>query len=190
MDGQPNPKNKQWHGKDYSETQFATIQWLERELPGITGNVLHVSACNWDVPKILLTNPGVESYKTFDKKSHGKADFFGDVHDMPADWTEKWDCVICSNAIGCYENPFKAIEELRRILKRGGVLLVDAPFNYRWFGSGSWDDIKQNKQDVKDYWRITRQGWELLLKKFKSFKIERTGPNKYDPYGYMTKAIK
>lgn len=194
MDGAPNPKTKKWKGQDYSETRFAVIEWLERELPHITGDVLNVSAGNWPVPKQLLTNPGLKSYKTFDQKIYGSTqnnvDFFGDVHNMPSGWTNKWDCVICNQAIECYENPFKAIEEMHRILKKGGVLLIDAPFNYRWFGSGSWDDAKQNRKDVKDYWRITRQGWELLLSKFASNKIERSGPNKYDPYTYMVKAVK
>lgn len=194
MDGSPIPKSKKWRGQLYSETRYAVIQWLERELPLITGDVLNVSAGNWDVPKKLLTNPGLKSYKTFDMKFYGSTknavDFVGDVHNMPADWTNKWDCVINNQAIECYENPFKAMDELYRILKSGGVLLIDAPFNYRWFGKGSWTDEKQNKKDVRDYWRITRNGWELLTKKFRETKIERSDPNEWDPYCYMIKCIK
>jgi len=194
MDGHPNPKNKKWQGQLYSETRYAVIEWLERELPHITGDVLNISAGNWEVPKKLLTNPGLKSYKTFDQKRYGDTkntvDFVGNVHEMPSDWTNKWDCIINNQAMECYENPFKAMDEMHRILKPGGVLLIDAPYNYRWFGQGSWTDEKQNRKDVKDYWRITRQGWELLTKKFKDRRIERSGPNKYDPYTYMVKAIK
>ena len=35
MDGNPNPKSKYWRGKDYSETRFAVIQWLEKELHNV-----------------------------------------------------------------------------------------------------------------------------------------------------------
>lgn len=194
MDGAPNPKNKKWRGQMYSETRFAVVQWLERELPNVVGDVLIVSAGNWEVPKQLLTNAGIKSIKTFDQPVYGntknKVDFTGDVHNMPKEWNNKWDCVINNQSIECYENPFKAVEEMYRILKPGGVLLIDAPFNYRWFGKGSWDDAKQNTKEVKDYWRITRDGWELLTKKFKNVRIERSGPNKYDPYTYMIKGTK
>ena len=194
MDGAPNPKTRTYKGRDYSETRFAVIQWLEKELPLVTGDVLIVSAGNWDVPKLLLTNKGIKSVKTFDKKTYGNSvnnvDYFGDVHSMPKDWDNKWDCVINNQAIECYENPFVAMEEMYRILKPGGVILIDAPFSYRWFGTGSWDDPKQNAKNVKDYWRVTENGWQLLTKKFKSVKIDRSGPNKWDPYCYMIKGIK
>jgi ubiquinone/menaquinone biosynthesis C-methylase UbiE len=109
---------------------------------------------------------------------------------MPKEWTNKWDCLINDQALECYENPFVAMSEMYRILKPGGVLLLDVPFAYRWFGKGSWYDEKQNKKEVKDYWRFTRDGLELLTKAFKSVKIDRSGPHKYDPYCYMLKAIK
>lgn len=194
MDGNPVPKSKKWGGQLYSETRFAVIQWLEKELPLITGDVLIVSAGNWPVPKQLLKNPGVKSIKTFDQKSYGatknNVDFAGDVHQMPADWTNKWDCLVNNQSIECYENPFKAMDEMYRVLKPGGCLLIDAPYNYRWFGTGSWDDPKQNAQGVQDYWRISRNGWELLTKKFKNVNIQHSGPNKWDPFCYMIKAVK
>lgn len=194
MDGNPNPKTKKWRNSIFSETRYAVAKWLERELPQVTGDVLIVSAGNWPVPKQLLTNTGVKSIKTFDKKFYGTSknsvDFHGDVHDMPKEWSSKWDCLINNQSIECYENPLKAVSEMHRVLKPGGVLLIDAPFNYRWFGKGSWTDPKQNKKDVQDYWRITRNGWELLTKDFKDVRIEDSGPNKWDPYCYMIKAIK
>lgn len=194
MDGAPNPKTKKWRGQLYSETRFAVIEWLERELPLVIGDVLIVSAGNWPIPRMLLTNSGIKSIKTFDKKVYGdttnKVDFVGDVHKMPKEWTNKWDCLINNQALECYENPFAAMDEMYRILKPGGTLFIDCPFNYRFFGQGAWMDVKQNKKDVKDYWRITRNGWEILTKKFKSSRIDRSGPNKWDPYCYMIKCVK
>lgn len=188
MDGYPNKKSKVYQGQAVSETRYAVIQWLERELPKLTGDVLIVSAGNWDVPKKLLKNAKV---KTMDKATYGgsgnNVDFVGDVHTLPADWTNKWDAVISNQAMECYENPFKAMDELYRILKPNGVLLIDCPFNYRWFGGDSWE---KPKKDVKDYWRITEDGWRLLIKNFKSTQIEHSGPNKYDPFTYMVKAVK
>jgi len=194
MDGYPTPKNKKWRGQLYSETRYAIIKWLERELPTVTGDVLNIAAGGWQVPKQLLTNPKLGKYVTFDKKYYGNSknpvDKYGDVHDMPEDWTNRWDCVICNQAIECFENPFQAMKEIHRVLKSNGTLYIDAPMNYRWFGEGAWDRRQPYPHPVKDYWRITRDGWELLTKDFKTVRIERSGPTKYDPYTYMVKCIK
>jgi hypothetical protein len=53
MDGHPNPKTKKWKGNLYSETRHAVIEWLSKELPEITGDVLNVAAGNWPIPKRL-----------------------------------------------------------------------------------------------------------------------------------------
>lgn len=194
MDGHPNPKNCKWRGQMYSETRYAVIKWLERELPKVTGDVLNVAAGGWPIPKMLLTNPKVNSYVTYDQKFYGdgknRVNVHGDVHAMPDDWTNKWDCIICNQAIECFKDPAGAMSELRRVLKKGGVLFIDAPFNYRWFGEGSFPGKKPKPYRVYDYWRITRDGWELLTEDFKDVRIERSGPNKWDPYGYMVKCIK
>lgn len=194
MDGHPKKKTKKWRKQEYSETRYAIIKWLEGELPSVTGDVLNVAAGGWPIPKQLLTNPGLKSYITYDKKFYGDSknpvNQYGDVHDMPKEWTDKWDCLICNQAIECFRNPFKAMSEMRRVLKPGGVLYIDAPFAYRWFGEGSFPGKKPKKHRVHDYWRITRDGWELLTEDFSKVKIEDSGPNVWDPHTYMVKCIK
>jgi SAM-dependent methyltransferase len=192
MDGAPNPKTQKWKGNLYSETRYAVIKWLERELPSVTGDVLNIAAGNWPVPRQCLTNPGLKSYETLDKKIYGQSvnrvKHYGDVHAMPAEWTDKWDCLICNQAIECFENPFKAMDEMYRVLKPGGKLYIDSPFNYRWFGVGSWKDPNQG---AADYWRITKDGWKLLTKKFKNTKIEGFGgTGHHDRFVYCVTAIK
>jgi ubiquinone/menaquinone biosynthesis C-methylase UbiE len=114
-------------------------------------------------------------------------DIVGDVHSLPVEWGNKWDAVVSNQAAECYENPFKAMDELYRVLKPGGILLIDCPYNHVFFGNGAGTGVKK---DVKDYWRITEDGWILLTKKFKDVKIEHSGPNKYDPYVYMVRGVK
>ena len=196
MDGHPNKKTKKYLNIDYSETRYAVIKWLEKELPLVHGNILIVSAGNWDIPKkILSKNKNINTIKTFDRDKYGSTknvvDFVGDVHNMPKDWDNKWDCIINNQAIECYENPFKAMDEMFRVIKNTGVLLIDAPFNYRFFGKGSWEDKKQNEKNVQDYWRITENGWQLLTKKFKDVNIEGFGGSgKHDRYVYCIRAVK
>ena len=194
MDGHPVPKTRKWRGHTFSETRYSVAVWLERELPKVTGDVVNVAAGGWPIPKQLLTNPGLKSYTTYDQKHYGDGvnpvDKYGDVHNMPPEWANKWDAVICNQAIECFKNPFKAMDELYRILKPGGVLYIDAPFNYRWFGDEAWPNKKPKAHRVYDYWRISKDGWEELTKKFSNVKIEHSGPNVWDAYNFMVKAIK
>jgi len=194
VDGYKRLKTNKWRGNMYSDTRYAVIKWLERELPKITGDVLNVAAGGWPVPKQLLTNPKLGKFRTFDKKFYGDAknpvQIYGDIHDMPKEWNNRWDCLICNQSIECFESPLKAISEMRRVLKPGGILLVDAPFNHAWFGYGSTPESLKKKNRVYDYWRITPQGMEMLLKDFTEVKVETTGPNKWDPYCIMVKAVK
>lgn len=195
MDGHPNPKTKTWRGQQYSETRYYVIKWLEQELPKITGKVLNVASGNWPVPKQLLTNPGITSYLTYDKEDYGNSknsvDMHGDVYNMPPEWTNSWDCVICNQAIECFEKPFAAMDEMYRIIKPGGILLIDGPFNYRWFGDEAWPGQSPKKHRVFDYWRISKDGWEALTSKFSKSTITGFGgTGKHDRFVYCVKAVK
>ena len=195
MDGHPNKKSKLYEKNLYSETRYAVIKWLEKELPKVSGDVVNISAGNWPIPKKLLVPEKIKSYKTADLKFYGATknvvDFYVDVHKLPKDWENKWDCVLNFESLECYENPFVAVGELHRILKPGGLLLLSCPFAYRWFGDGSWADPKQNLKGVKDYWRPTKQGLELLTKAFSKVEVVGfggTGP--HDRFVHCLKAIK
>lgn len=48
-------------------------------------------------------------------------------------------------------NPFAAVEEMNRILKKGGYLFASAPYNFRIHGP------------LPDCWRFTEHGWPALL---------------------------
>lgn len=179
MDGNPNPKNKKWRGAQVSETRFYVSKWMEKELPLLSGSVLNIGAGNSDVPKTLLDFKKVGKYTTMDKKWYGdaknKVDIYGDIQELPKEWTNSWDAVISIEVLECVPNLFKAMEETHRVLKPGGKFLVTCPFNYRFFGSGT--GLGKKKNPVKDYWRVTRDGWEMLFSNFSSVRIEGFGGN-------------
>lgn len=192
MDGYKKSKTNKWAGNLYSDTRFPVIMFMKKEVPLLSGNVLNVSSGGWTVPKQFLSK-NVSRYTTFDRKKYGDSinvvDVIGDVHKMPFK-NEEFDAIINNQSLECYENPFQAIAEMYRILKPGGVLLIDTPFNHSWFGYGSTPESAKKKNKVYDYWRITPQGLELLLKDFSKVSIDTSGPNKWDPYCIMAKAIK
>ena len=192
MDGHPVKKNKKFRGHVYSDTRHAVASWLELELPQLSGTLIDLAAGNWPIPRQLVT-PKITEFKTFDRPAYGTSknnvDFTGDIQALPADWTNRWDNVLCLEALECFPNPFKAVTEMHRVLAPGGTLLLTSPYNYRFFGAGSWVPAKPNP--IKDYWRITRDGLELLLESFAQVSITgHGGSGEHDRFGYLVKATK
>jgi SAM-dependent methyltransferase len=74
---------------------------------------------------------------------------------------DTYDIISCLEVLEHTVNPFNAIEELRRILKHDGYLLLSAPLNWRIHGP------------APDCWRITEFGWKVLLKDFEILEIDK-----------------
>ena len=72
-----------------------------------------------------------------------------------------YDIITCLEVLEHTLNPFSAIEELRRIMKHGGYLLISAPLNWRIHGP------------APDCWRITEFGWKVLLRDFEILEIDK-----------------
>ena len=72
-----------------------------------------------------------------------------------------YDIITCLEILEHTVNPFSAIEELRRILKHDGYLLLSAPLNWRIHGP------------APDCWRFTEFGWKVLLKDFEILEIDK-----------------
>jgi SAM-dependent methyltransferase len=193
MDGNPNPKLKKWRGSPVSDARYYINTWLEQELPQLSGQVVNVGSGGSPVPKQLLNPARVTKYTTYDVKYYGdtknQADVLGSVTKMPTDWTGVWDVALCIEVLECVDDPFTAARELHRMLKPGGTLICTTPYNYRFFGEGTGLPAKQNP--VKDYWRFTRDGLELLFRAFSKVQVQGFGgTGEHDRYCYCVKAIK
>lgn len=93
---------------------------------------------------------------------------------------EYFDIIVCTEVLEHTLNPFKAIEEIYRLLKPSGILLLSVPFNFRIHGP------------LPDCWRFTEFGLKVLLKDFTQVEINALDTEKRDlmPIHYTVKAIK
>jgi len=74
-----------------------------------------------------------------------------------------FDGVICSEVLEHCVDPRAAVDELYRVLKPGGLLLVTSPMCWPEHGI---------EGEYRDYWRFTRHGWEYLLRHFLTVDIQ------------------
>lgn len=77
----------------------------------------------------------------------------GDAQELPFD-DESFTGVLLTDVLQHCEEPRLAMAEAKRVLKPGGKLLAASPF--------LWSSTNLRP----DYWRITRDGWVLLLQGF------------------------
>jgi len=65
-----------------------------------------------------------------------------------------YDYVVCTEVLEHTLQPFKAVNEIHRLLKKNGYLFMSVPFNFRIHGP------------LPDCWRFTEHGIRELLRKF------------------------
>jgi ubiquinone/menaquinone biosynthesis C-methylase UbiE len=146
-------------------------EFLEQSSP--SGKILDIGSARCNYPKDHF---GGENVTTLDLEP--PADVIGSVMQMPfADGT--FDSIICFETLEHVENPFKALDEIYRVLKPGGKFIGSAPFMYELHG-----------EEYGDYWRFTRQGWQKLLGKFIEVSITPYAGRELLPGWYFVSAQK
>ena len=109
---------------------------------------------------LLSYLPDVE-YKVLDKVSDFNPDIVGDIHNLPLP-DNSVEAIICSSVLEHVENPVRAVEEIYRVLKPGGYAYFYAPFIFYYHPEPAY---------YKDFFRITYDGWEHLVRDFSSREI-------------------
>ncbi|PWB39054.1 MAG: class I SAM-dependent methyltransferase [Parcubacteria group bacterium] len=102
------------------------------------------------------------SVDLFDKSPY--IDYNYDIHDLKFE-DNKFDVAVCNAVLEHVENPLKAISELTRVLKSGGLIWVEIPFNQHYHPSPT------------DYWRVTLPGLKLWLKDFQEISAGYFAPS-------------
>lgn len=104
-------------------------------------------------------------YKTMDYDSATGADIVGDIHAIPlAD--DSVDAVICSSVLEHVRDPLKAMQEIRRILRPGGLIFFYVPSIYPYHA---------RKNHYPDYWRFFEDTVRLLFEGCAEVILERRG---------------
>ena len=95
-------------------------------------------------------------YKVLDPVPDYHPDIIGDIHELPFP-DDSIDAIICKAVLEHVKNPFKAVDEMHRVLKPGGYCFVYVPFLYYYHPMKGY---------YEDYWRFTKDGLEELFRKF------------------------
>ena len=121
--------------------------------------------------KVLDIGSGGSSYEKFfpnrlcvDIDKERNPDIVADVHNLPFKDGE-FETVLCTEALEHFKEPKKAIDEINRILKFGGKLILTTRFVY------PLHDIPN------DYWRFTKYGLEELFKEWNVLEIQAETKN-------------
>jgi ubiquinone/menaquinone biosynthesis C-methylase UbiE len=96
-------------------------------------------------------------------------DLDGDIHKLPLK-DGSVDVLICFEVIEHVQDPFKAVQELFRVLHPGGLLLLTTPFLFPYHGRSS-TLINYSHEEYPDFWRFTHQGLRFLCKDFSKVEV-------------------
>jgi SAM-dependent methyltransferase len=101
------------------------------------------------------------SYKVLDPVPDYNPDIVGDIHDLPfADGSKE--AIICLAVLEHVHNPIKAMEEMYRVLKPGGKLLIYVPFLYYYHAHEGY---------YGDYWRFTYDTMLRFAEPFSKYEL-------------------
>ncbi|NLT74566.1 MAG: class I SAM-dependent methyltransferase [Chloroflexi bacterium] len=115
------------------------------------GALLDVGCGTKPHERLLLTL--VQRYDTLDvTEAHGSLTYVADVQDMPMVPAAHYDSVLCLEVLEHVPNPERALHEIARVLRPGGVLIMSVPH------------LSRLHDEPHDYYRYTRYGIIALLR--------------------------
>ena len=110
-----------------------------------------------------LFSEDIEEYVRFDIEPHdGLTDVIGDIHEAPFD-DNSFDCIFAIEVMEHLENPFLFKKEIKRMLKKGGSMVLTVPFIFHMHA------------DPFDYWRPTKMALSELFDDFDELSISNQG---------------
>ncbi|MEK7103999.1 MAG: class I SAM-dependent methyltransferase [Patescibacteria group bacterium] len=128
---------------------------LQKELPKLDGSVLDIGSGGRRYDFLLKEKP-----KAIDTKPNEAIDIkFGDVNSLQYD-ESSFDNILCVEVLEYVKTPQKAVEEILRVLKPKGTLILSVPFMYKAH---------------EDFLRFTRDYLKELFIGFSSLEVLEIG---------------
>jgi 2-polyprenyl-3-methyl-5-hydroxy-6-metoxy-1,4-benzoquinol methylase len=141
--------------------------------------VLDIAPQDYEGAKRYYTEATVE---TLDIDPAANATYTADLCEdnsstMPDD---SFDVIICTEVLEHVNDPFGAMKEMRRLLKKGGRIYASTPYNFRIHGP------------LPDNWRFTEHGLRILFSDFSSVEVVSLEDSDrfLMPVHYTTRAVK
>lgn len=131
----------------------------------IKGDIIDIGCGKSKYKKFILSLPQAKSYTGLDFYVAKNVDIVADLNKKIPLEDNKFDTAICISVLEHLLEPQNALNEIYRILKPGGYLLLSTPWIYPYHG------------EPNDYFRYSKDCLEYLLKKagFKIISISSTG---------------
>lgn len=137
--------------KFYSPHLYALTAALEEAVLDHASGAMLDAGCGCQPYRHLLEDRG-DVYESLDFR--GDPDtltYAGDIQHMPQVATGHYDTVLCSEVLEHLRQPWKALEEIHRVLAPGGKVILSVPF------------LSRLHEEPFDFFRYTRHGLAELL---------------------------
>ncbi len=139
------------HSVNRISLDMQLIKHLKKLKPGV---VLDVGSSASPYKKFIPAT----KYLRLDINKESHPDICCDVHQI--EWASKFfNTIIASEVLEHLANPAVAIEEMRRVLKSGGICILTTRFMYPYHPC------------PKDYYRFTKDSLQILFSKFSTIQI-------------------
>lgn len=138
------------------------------------GDVLVIGAGKVDYRALM---PNASSVICTDIDASETVDLVADAHDLPIE-DSRFDTVVAIEVFEHLKSPSQALNEIARVLKPGGEIVVSIPFMFRVHG------------DPHDYQRLTSSGLQVLFEKHFDITISPFGNRLHVISDILTTAAK
>lgn len=111
------------------------------------GSRQHVPGAWW----VINSDLAMGKWTGIDMQPGAGVDVVADIHNLPAEWTDKFTGILCSEVMEHVARPWIALPNLLAALKPGGWIVITTLFAFPEHGFPD------------DYYRYTQSGMRLLL---------------------------